>query len=135
MAIAGVSRNPKKFGHTVYTDLKKKGYEIFPVNPEADKIDGLECFHSVSELPSDVRHLLIFTSKDKTLGVLKEAFAKGINNIWIQQMSDTPEALAYAREKQLNLIAKQCIFMWTDPVSGIHKFHRTLKKFFGGFPK
>ena len=40
LAIAGVSRNPKKFGHVVYQDLKKKGYEVLAVNPEAEQING-----------------------------------------------------------------------------------------------
>ena len=135
LAIAGVSRDPKKFGHSVFTDLKKKGYEVFPINPAAEQIDGFDCFRSVNELPSDVRNLLIFTAKDKTLGILKEAVGKGINNIWIQQMSDTPEALEYAKDKPINLVAKQCIFMWTEPVSGVHKFHKTIKKIFGALPK
>lgn len=135
IAIAGVSRDPKKFGHTIFADLQKKGYEIYPVNPAIDEIGGVTCYHSVSQLPQEVRHLLILTPKNKTLEVLKEAFAKGINNIWIQQMSDTPEALDYAKGKPINLVAKQCILMWTDPVSGVHKFHKTIMKIFGALPK
>ncbi|MCX6241613.1 MAG: CoA-binding protein [Bacteroidetes bacterium] len=135
LAIAGVSRDPKKFGHVVFTDLKKKGFELYPVNPGIDFIDGQPCFHSVRALPADVRHLLIVTPKIKTLEIVKEAIEKGINNIWIQQMSDTTEALDYLKDKQVNLINKECILMWADPVSGFHKFHKTIKKIFGALPK
>ncbi|MCX6282498.1 MAG: CoA-binding protein [Bacteroidetes bacterium] len=135
LAIAGVSRDPKKFGHTVYLDLKKKGFELYPVNPVADFIEGTPFFHSVSALPIDVKHLLLVTPKSKTLEVLKEAIAKGIDNIWIQQMSETREALDYLNDKQVSLVAKQCILMWTEPVSSIHKFHRNIKRFFGALPK
>ena len=135
LAIAGVSRDPKKFGYTVFADLRKKGYEIYPVNPEADLIDDQPCFHSVGVLPVEVKHLLVITPAKKTLEVLKEAVAKGIDNIWIQQMSDTPEAIQYLKDKDVNLVYKQCILMWTEPVSGFHKFHRTIKKFFGALPK
>ena len=38
LAIAGVSRNPKKFGHQVYEELKKKGFEVYPVNPQTSEI-------------------------------------------------------------------------------------------------
>lgn len=135
LAIAGVSRDPKKFGHAVYLDLKKKGFEIYPINPDVDFIDGQPCFHSVNALPIDVRNLLILTPKNKTLEVLTEAIAKGIDNIWIQQMSETREALDYLKDKQVNLVSKQCILMWTEPVSGFHKFHKTLKKIFGALPR
>ncbi len=134
LAIAGVSRDPKKFGHVVYLDLKKKGFEIYPVNPETDTIEGQPCFQSVSSLPADVKHLLVITPKNNTLDVLKEAIGKDIDNIWIQQMSDTREALDYLKDKQVRLVSKQCILMWTEPVSGFHKFHKTLKKIFGALP-
>jgi len=135
LAIAGVSRDPKKFGHTIYSDLKKKGFEVYPVNPFATEIDGIKCYHSVVELPSDVSSLLVLTPKKNTLEILKDALAKGIENIWIQQMSDTPEALAFVRDKKINLVARECIHMWTEPVSGVHKFHKTIKKIFGALPK
>jgi len=135
LAIAGVSRDPKKFGHVVFTDLKKKGYEIHPINPGADSIDGQPCYQSVSAVPANVRHMLILTPKNKTLEVIRETVDRGFNNIWIQQMSDTGEAIEYLKDKPVNLVSKQCILMWTEPVSGFHKFHKTISKIFGALPK
>jgi uncharacterized protein len=135
LAIAGVSRNPEKFGHAVFMDLNKKGFEVYPVNPGAERISGKECYSDVSKLPQDVDRLLILTSKKQTMNTLKEAVAKGIRYIWIQQMSETKEALAYAAEQDINLVTRQCILMYTDPVTSIHKFHRTVSKIFGFYPK
>jgi len=135
LAVAGVSHDPKKFGHAVYSDLKTKGFDVYPINPGLDTISGQLCFHSVSTLPPDVKNLLIITPKTKTLDILKDAIAKGIDNIWIQQMSDTGEAIDYLKDKQVNLVSRECILMWTDPVSGFHKFHKTIKKIFGALPK
>ena len=56
-AIAGVSRDPKKFGQVVFRDLRKKGMDVVPINPKADTIDGVKCYSSVSDLPADVRGL------------------------------------------------------------------------------
>ncbi|TSA36540.1 MAG: hypothetical protein D4R64_07335 [Porphyromonadaceae bacterium] len=66
--------------------------------------------------------------------VVEDALAKGIQNIWIQQSSDTPEALALLQGKDVNLITKQCILMHYQPDS-FHKFHRNIKRFFGGLPR
>ena len=135
LAIAGVSRNPKKFSHTVYQDLKKKGYEVLAVNPVAEGINGDPSYKSVSDLPDDVKHLLIITPKQETDAVLRESINKGITNIWVQQMSETADTIRIAEEFNIELISNKCIYMFVEPVSGFHKFHRTLVKFFGRLPK
>ena len=135
IAVAGVSRDTKKFGYSVYKELTEKGFDIYPINPNTDKVGGIPCFQSVSALPSDIRNLLIITPKSQTAGVVEEAVSKGISGIWIQRMSDTPEAIKLAQENNVNLISKECILMWAEPVKSIHKFHRTVKRFFGLLPK
>ena len=135
IAIAGVSRNSKKFGYTVYKELTEKGFDVYPINPNTDSLGGTPCFQSISALPSDVKNLLIVTRKDQTTGLVREAVSNGISSIWIQQMSETPEAIQYAEENKVNLISRQCILMWVEPVAGFHKFHRSLKKLFGLLPR
>ena len=135
MAIAGVSKDPKKFGHVVYQELKERGYEVYPINPTTDSMDGIPCYSSVGALPAGIDHLLVLTRKPQTPGVIKDAVERGIKNIWIQQMSETPETLALINDKDINFIHKQCILMFVEPVAGVHKFHRVVKKFFGLLPK
>jgi hypothetical protein len=135
IAIAGVSRDPKKFGHQVYNELRKRSYEVYPVNPQTAELAGEKCFRSVSELPSGVDRLLILTPKNETDTVLREAIKKGITQVWVQQMSETKDTLKIAEENHVELISKKCIFMFADPITSVHKFHRTLMKWFGRLPK
>jgi uncharacterized protein len=135
MAIAGVSRDPKKFGFVVYKDLKEKGFKVYPINPNTADIGGETCYSEIAGLPDNVKNLLLVTAKTRSLPLLREAVEKGISNVWIQQKSETPEALDYARSQNMNLVSGECILMHTDPVKGFHKFHRNLRKFFGGMPK
>ncbi|MBN1596732.1 MAG: CoA-binding protein [Bacteroidales bacterium] len=135
IAIAGVSRNPKKFGHRTFKELSEKGYTILPINPEADAIDNVKCYKRVEDLPGDIESLLILTPKEKTDEILRSAIKKGIKNIWVQQMSNTDETLKIAEEYQKEIITGKCIYMFTEPVAGVHRFHRTLVKIFGGLPK
>jgi len=134
MAIAGVSRNPKKFGATVFKELKEKGFELYPVNPNADEIQGVKCYKSVAELPGDVKHLFIVTPKKSTETAAEDAITKGMEMIWIQQQSDTPEAVEVIKAAGIPLIHKKCILMFADPVKGPHKFHRFLVKIVGMYP-
>ncbi len=135
MAIAGVSRNPKKFGHIVFAELKKKNYQLYPVNPQASDIEGEKCYSSVNELPADVKRLLMITPKNETDKVLREAIRHGITNIWVQQSSETKDTVRIASEGQVEIIARKCILLFAEPVTGIHKFHLTLARLFGAMPK
>ena len=132
-AIAGVSRDPKKFGHTMFKDLRKKGMDVVPVNPHTDVIDGVRCYSSVSELPPEVRGVIFMTPKEETLAVAREAISHGIRDLWIQQGAETKSLVAELEKENVNLIHNQCIMMFWKP-NGVHSFHRFLKKIFGGLP-
>src|SRR3974390_2616428 len=41
VAVTGVSRNPQSHGsNVVYQRLRQRGYAVFPVNPNADQVEG-----------------------------------------------------------------------------------------------
>lgn len=134
-AMAGVSRDRKKFGGALFADLNGRGFRIYPINPNADKIDGHDCYPDVTSLPEHVQKLFIVTAKKETVPLVEQAVRKGISKIWIQQMSETPEAIRLAEENNIDLITRECMYMHAEPVGSIHKFHRAVRKFFGRFPK
>jgi uncharacterized protein len=132
-AVAGVSRDPKKFGQQMFKELRKKGMDVVPVNPRAETIDGVKCYNSVSELPSDIRGVIFMTPKEETLLVAREAIAHGVKDLWIQQGAETKSMIAELEKENVNIISNECIMMFWKP-NGVHSFHRFLKKIFGGLP-
>jgi hypothetical protein len=132
-ALAGASRDPKKFGHVVFKSLREKGMDLVPVNPDADTIEGVKCYRSVRDLPSDVRGIILMIPKEKTLAVAMEAIGHGIKDIWVQQGSESKLTVSELEKAEINLIHSECIMMFWKP-SGIHSFHRFLKKIFGRLP-
>jgi predicted CoA-binding protein len=135
IALAGVSRNKKKFGYQCYKALLEKGYSVYPMNPNAENIDGKKCFKRIADLPSEVDSILIVTPGKSTDEVLRQAIERGMKNIWVQQMSETKGTLSIAEEYQKEIVTGKCIFMFAEPVAGVHKFHRMLVKWFGALPK
>jgi predicted CoA-binding protein len=134
IALAGVSRNPRKFGYAAFKELKDKGLNVIPVNPFADEIYGTKVYPDIKALPADVKGLIIMTKKEQTPGIIREAKEKGIKQIWVQQMADSNDAIRELENSDINYITKECILMYYKPNS-IHKFHRAFKKFFGRYPK
>ncbi len=135
LVIAGASRNPKKFGGMVFGELKKRGFTMYPVHPLAQEIQGVRCYAGFEELPAGLDRLYIVTPAGQTAGVVEAAAGVGIRSIWIQQKSETPEALEAARKHGMKVIAGRCMMMFAEPVGGIHGFHRWLTRLVGSYPK
>ncbi len=133
-AFIGLSRDPKKFSRTVFKELKAKGYEMLPVNPGIEEIDGVTCYKDTSLLPSGVKHALFMTPRDTTAVAVENALNHGFTHIWIQQGAESKEAIDLVTERGARLVSKSCIMMHASP-SGVHKFHGFIMKLFGSFPK
>ena len=134
IAVAGVSRNPKQFGRMAYEHLKAEGFNVIPVNPNMQDVNGSKCYGSIGEVPADVKRLLVLVNRGQTNALVSEAMNTNIDRIWIQQTSETPEAIAKCNEKGVKLVTNECVFMFTNP-RGVHKFHRFLKSIFGSLPR
>ena len=51
IALVGMSRSGKKFGNMASKELKERGYQVYPVHPEAEQIDGERCYASLASKP------------------------------------------------------------------------------------
>lgn len=135
IAVAGYSRNPKKFGTILFNTLKEKGYEMYAVNPSGGTTaDGQPVYQDIAALPPHVKALVVVTRPEVTVGVLDQALQKGIDNIWIQQMSDNKEVLGRLNQSPVNHVSGSCILLHAQP-TGFHKFHRWIAGVFGRLPQ
>jgi predicted CoA-binding protein len=130
VAIIGASRNKDSFSRMMLTELVGKGYTVFPVNPNEDEIAGLKTYRSISQLPDSVEAAYIINRKEIAVNLAREAATKGIKKIWIHVKCDSPEIDFLSQEYGVKAIAGECFFMWSEPVKGVHRFHRFVRSIF-----
>ncbi|NLT49394.1 MAG: CoA-binding protein [Ignavibacteria bacterium] len=135
IAVFGVSRSGKKFGNTILKDLRTKGWNVYPVNPNADEIEGNKCYKETDNLPEEVSAAVLCIKPEETEKTVIHLHRKGITDIWIQQGAESAEAIKYCEENGMNCIYDQCVMMFAEPVNSIHKFHRWINKITGKLPK
>ncbi len=113
IAIVGASDNPEKFGHDIYRDMKRKGYRIFPVNPNRQTVDGDKAYPNLQSLPEnpDIANLVV--PPEVSLLVAKECLRLGILNLWLQPGAESPEVLEFMQEYRLNYVSGACIMLKT----------------------
>ncbi len=128
IAVVGASRNNKKFGFSAYNYLKTKGFNVSAVNPNTDVIDGDPCYKSLEDIPGKIEGVLVVLPPEKSTEIVKQAHSLNISNIWLQQGAESDEAISFCKDKGMNIIHKQCILMFIEPLSFPHNFHRWVNK-------
>jgi predicted CoA-binding protein len=129
--LVGYSRSGRKFGNTVYAELKQRGFEVIVVHPELKEIGGEKCVPAVSALAGRVDGLIISVSPRKAAQAVREAAQAGIQPVWLQQGAQSADAINIAREEGISLVTGKCILMYAEPVRSFHAFHRAITRLFG----
>lgn len=131
IAVTGVSRKPKDHGsNSVYRRLRDRGYEVFPVNPNADEVEGADCYHDLKSIPGGVEAVVIATAPDKAEATMRECAELGIMHVWMHQGygpgSVSAAATAYGREHGITVIDGGCPLMFAPIADFGHKVMRVV---------
>jgi predicted CoA-binding protein len=110
-AVIGVSRNPAKYGHQVYKDLKEAGYVVYAVNPNIDEILGDRCYHSLSELPEMPDVVDTVVPPAVTEKVVTECKELGIARVWMQPGSESEQALNFCTRNNIKVVHDVCVMV------------------------
>ena len=66
LAVVGVSSTKTATGNGIFKALRDQGYEVYPVNPKAETVEGVTCYPSVKALPEPVGGVVIVTRPEVT---------------------------------------------------------------------
>jgi uncharacterized protein len=113
-AIIGATQNRAKFGNIVYRNLRAKGYKVYPVNPNTDTVEGDHCYPTIASLPERVDGIVTVVPPQITEKIVREASAAGIKRVWMQEGSESDEAVHFAAGHGMNVITDQCIMVVTN---------------------
>ena len=84
----------------------RHGYEVFPINPFADQIEGLRAYRSLAELPvGTVDRVTVYLPPEVGLELLDQIAAKRPREVWFNPGSESDELLTRAAELGLPVIA------------------------------
>lgn len=131
IAVTGVSRTAKDHGaNTVFKRLRDRGYEVFAVNPNAERVEGATSYHDLKSIPGGVDAVVIATAPDNAEGTMRECEELGIKQVWMHRsygsgsVSDT--AAAYGRAHGITVIDGGCPLMF-EPIADFgHKVMRVV---------
>ena len=104
--------------------FNKKGYNVFPINPNAENIEGDNCYPDLLSLPEKIDAVVINVPPEETEKVVLKVHQAGIEKVWMQQGSQSDEAITYCEENRVDYISNECILMFAEPAGFIHRAHK-----------
>ena len=110
-AIVGSFRNETKYAYQILQTLRKKGYEVYPVNPSTRKVRDLTCYASVKDIPVVCDVADIVTPPEVTKKVVSECKEKGITRVWLQPGAESEEVIKFCKENDIKVVYGLCVMV------------------------
>jgi uncharacterized protein len=109
-AVVGCSPDPNRDSHRVASMLKRRGYQMIPVNPMASEILGERSYPTVAAIPADagVEVVDVFRRADAAGAHVDEAVAIGARAVWMQLGVVDEAAAERGRAAGLRVVMDRC---------------------------
>lgn len=110
VAVVGASAKPDRASHGVTRYLlDHTHFEVYPVNPNYEEVAGVECYHSLADLPVTPDLVVIFRRPEHVPGVVDEAIEARTDGVWMQLGITHQEAAGKAQSRGLDVVQDRCI--------------------------
>jgi len=138
IALVGVSRDPRDLSRTLFRELRRRGYDVVPVNPELASVDGEPCLHRLQDVRPGVDGALLMTPPAATERVVRDCAEAGVARVWMHRGvgrgAVSPTAVAYCRDQGIAVVEGACPFMFLPGAGLVHRGHGFLARLFGHHP-
>ena len=108
IAVVGLSSNPFRPSNGVASFMLKKGYRIFPVNPNETEVLGEKAVASLSDLSEKVDLVDIFRRSDEAGAAVDGAIKIGAKAVWLQEGVIDESAAKRAEDAGLLVVMDRC---------------------------
>jgi predicted CoA-binding protein len=139
IAVAGVSRDSKQPANLIYRRLRDHGYEVYPVNPNAEEAEGDRCYPTVSAVPAQLDGVVVVTPADASPGVVHDCAAAGVTRVWLHRGlgpgSTSEAAVAACREHGISVIPGGCPNMFRPVSDPAHRMMKGMLQATGKVPR
>ena len=139
LAVVGVSREPKEFSLALFRELRKRGYDAVPVNPQAAEIEQQPCFARLQDVQPPLDGALLMTPPAVTDTIVHDCLEAGVKRVWMFRGGGTgavsAEAVKFCESHGIAVVPGECPFMFFSGTSWFHRFHGLIRKICGTYPK
>lgn len=110
VAVVGCSTTPGKDAHEIPKYLTEHGYDVIPVNPNAEEVLDRPAYDSLSEVEEEIDIVDVFRPSEEVAGIVEETLDReDVMVLWLQLGISDPEAEARAEEGGIHVVSDRCM--------------------------
>jgi predicted CoA-binding protein len=136
IAVAGASDDQSSFGRAIVAALADHGYDPVPIHPRASEVEGRPAYPRLQDVPEPLDGVIVMVSGEAAATVVDDAAAAGLDQVWLFRGIGGKGAVSQASLEAcarhgIVPIAGACPLMFLEPVTGAHRFHRSIRQLRG----
>ena len=110
VAVVGCSTTPGKDAHEIPKYLTEHGYDVIPVNPNAEEVLDRPACDSLSEVEEEIDIVDVFRPSEEVAGIVEETLDReDVMVLWLQLGIGDPELEARAEEGGIHVVSDRCM--------------------------
>jgi hypothetical protein len=109
-AVVGATNKRRKFGYKIYQRLKENGYNVYPVNPNLDNINGDKCYDNLDEIDDRIDVVDLVVNPEIGIKIMEDIKKNNIKYVWLQPGARSAEIRRFARDNDIDYI-NGCIYV------------------------
>ena len=114
IALIGASNDKTKYGNKIYLDLRNKGYNVTPVNPKENTIEGDKAYTSIEKIEKlpDIANFVV--PPPIAMKIAQRIVRLGIKHLWFQPGSESNELEEWLKNTDgIKYLINSCIMIET----------------------
>jgi predicted CoA-binding protein len=110
VAVVGCSTTPGKDAHEIPNYLIQHGYDVIPVNPNAEEVLGKPAYDSLSAVTEEIDIVDVFRPSEEVAGIVEETLAReDVTVLWLQLQISDSDAEARAEKEGIHVVSDRCM--------------------------
>lgn len=95
--VIGASNDRRKFGNKALRAYLRQGYEVLPVNPHEQTVEGLRAWAKATQPPGPIDRALFYVPPAVGLKVIEDlAQREDVGEVWLNPGAESDELIARA---------------------------------------
>ena len=109
IAVVGISHNPARTSRMITDYLKYEGFYVVGVNPGMPKIDGIDVYAKLADIPFEIDIVDVFRKSEDIPQLIPDVLAIKPKVLWLQLGIRNDEAVQPCIESGITTIQNKCI--------------------------